>query len=150
METLTKGLEALEKPANDSPAVLQALVESLKQATERINKIAPTKPEDSEPKALGGRVLQGISYIGGERGMELFTPAQDGWVTPNDQLRQLAARREAIVTRTVAMQGGNVHHHHNNRFSINVQVPNGSAAVEDPRELARLIAHEVDLQRGRA
>jgi TP901 family phage tail tape measure protein len=45
-------------------------------------------------KAEGGRVLQGVSYIGGERGMELFTPGQNGWVTPNSQLRGLTKLRE--------------------------------------------------------
>jgi hypothetical protein len=38
-------------------------------------------------KASGGRVLAGTTYIGGEhRGRELFTPAVDGFVTPNSAL----------------------------------------------------------------
>jgi hypothetical protein len=89
-------------------------------------------------KAEGGRVLRGVSYVGGERGMELFTPGQDGWVTPNDKLHEPATRREGIVTRAVAMRGGDVHHNHNGDISVHVNVPPGRA-TEDPEALADYI-----------
>ena len=37
-------------------------------------------------KAEGGSVKRGGSYIGGERGPELFTPGSSGMITPNNQL----------------------------------------------------------------
>jgi hypothetical protein len=42
-------------------------------------------------KVLGGRVLRGVSYLGGEVGPELFTPDQSGFVISNIRLRELAA-----------------------------------------------------------
>jgi tape measure domain-containing protein len=38
------------------------------------------------PKATGGPVSGGSSYLVGERGMELFTPSSSGSITPNNQL----------------------------------------------------------------
>jgi phage-related minor tail protein len=38
------------------------------------------------PKAIGGPVQAGGSYLVGERGPELFRPARSGSITPNDQL----------------------------------------------------------------
>ena len=37
-------------------------------------------------RASGGMVEGGKSYMVGERGMEMFTPATNGYITPNDQL----------------------------------------------------------------
>jgi hypothetical protein len=37
-------------------------------------------------RASGGPVLSGKSYLGGEKGPELFTPGASGAITPNDQL----------------------------------------------------------------
>jgi hypothetical protein len=39
-------------------------------------------------RANGGRVLRGVSYIGGERGRELFVPDRDGRVMPSHALRR--------------------------------------------------------------
>jgi len=39
-----------------------------------------------EPRALGGDVVSGQSYLVGERGPELFTPNQDGAITSNADL----------------------------------------------------------------
>ena len=38
------------------------------------------------PKAMGGAVSQGKSYLVGERGAELFTPNKSGYITPNNKL----------------------------------------------------------------
>jgi TP901 family phage tail tape measure protein len=46
-------------------------------------------------KALGGRVIKDVSYIGGERGQELFTPATDGFVIPHHALPALMRDRSA-------------------------------------------------------
>ena len=39
-----------------------------------------------KPKAMGGPVAGGQSYIVGEKGPEIFTPGQSGHITPNNQL----------------------------------------------------------------
>jgi hypothetical protein len=39
-----------------------------------------------KPQALGGPVLSGTPYIVGERGPELFTPSNNGFITPNNKL----------------------------------------------------------------
>jgi TP901 family phage tail tape measure protein len=61
----------------------------------------PTKPTTFTDrfgggKAHGGRVVKDVTYIGGERGMELFTPATDGFVTPHHQLNE--ARRTYLAS----------------------------------------------------
>jgi len=38
------------------------------------------------PKAMGGPVASGQSYIVGEKGPEIFTPGQSGNITPNNQI----------------------------------------------------------------
>ena len=38
------------------------------------------------PKALGGPVMGGSSYLVGERGAEIFTPSTSGNITPNHAL----------------------------------------------------------------
>jgi hypothetical protein len=38
------------------------------------------------PRALGGPVTQGSSYLVGERGPELFTPSSSGNITPNSAM----------------------------------------------------------------
>jgi len=55
------------------------------------NPYAPqTKPSKTTPqgtgKAAGGSVYAGVSYPVGERGVEMFTPATNGYITPNNQL----------------------------------------------------------------
>jgi hypothetical protein len=39
------------------------------------------------PHAMGGAVTAGVTYPVGERGVELFTPNQSGYITPNSALR---------------------------------------------------------------
>lgn len=41
---------------------------------------------NNNSRASGGSVLAGETYLVGERGMELFTPNQSGYITPNNQL----------------------------------------------------------------
>lgn len=45
-----------------------------------------TAPEIAGARAMGGPVDAGRTYLVGERGMELFTPSSDGYITPNDAL----------------------------------------------------------------
>ena len=39
-----------------------------------------------QPKANGGSVMAGSSYLVGERGPELFSPGVSGMITPNEML----------------------------------------------------------------
>jgi len=55
------------------------------------NPYAPqTTPDVETPqgsgKAAGGNVYAGVQYPVGERGVEMFTPATNGYITPNNQL----------------------------------------------------------------
>lgn len=40
-------------------------------------------------RAMGGPVDRGVAYLVGEKGPELFTPGQSGYITPNDKLGKL-------------------------------------------------------------
>ena len=55
----------------------------------------------SSGKALGGDVIAGTSYLVGEKGAEMFTPAVNGTITPNSSLGG-----ETIVNQTINIQTG--------------------------------------------
>ena len=48
--------------------------------------VATIRSQQYSGRALGGPVMSGESYIVGERGPEIFTPASTGSITPNTQL----------------------------------------------------------------
>lgn len=48
--------------------------------------ITQTPVGSQRRRAEGGNVIGGESYLVGERGMELFTPNQSGYITPNNKL----------------------------------------------------------------
>ena len=50
--------------------------------TSAFNQLMP-KPR---PRAAGGPVTGGESYLVGEKGPEIFTPGKSGGITPNNQL----------------------------------------------------------------
>lgn len=52
-------------------------------------------------KALGGSVTGGTSYLVGEKGAEVFTPAMNGTITPNSALGG-----ETVVNQTINIQTG--------------------------------------------
>ena len=52
-------------------------------------------------KALGGSVKGGTSYLVGEKGAEVFTPAMSGTITPNSSLGG-----ETVVNQTINIQTG--------------------------------------------
>ena len=54
------------------------------------------QPGMDKPRALGGQVSPGMSYLVGERRPEIFTPAQPGQVTANPVIQQPA--QEGAVT----------------------------------------------------
>lgn len=45
--------------------------------------IDPGGYEPIQPRASGGSVYSGSSYLVGEQGPEIFTPGQTGYITPN-------------------------------------------------------------------
>ena len=51
-----------------------------------------------EPRALGGDVMSGQSYLVGERGPELFSPNQDGAITSNADLALQTAEMSKLST----------------------------------------------------
>jgi TP901 family phage tail tape measure protein len=115
-------------------------------------------------KAHGGRVVKDVTYIGGERGPELFTPGRSGYVIPNHKLGEnisparvtsqwrdelprpialhhnlssLPVMRRASLRMPEVLAGGDSHVH------ININVPPGSQAAADPEELARIVKAEL-------
>ncbi|HEX8177853.1 MAG TPA: hypothetical protein VF543_22380 [Pyrinomonadaceae bacterium] len=55
-----------------------------------------THPTTGPGKARGGHVLKGISYPVGERGIELYTPFADGFITPNNELKKYLVMTRAL------------------------------------------------------
>jgi hypothetical protein len=56
-------------------------------------------------RANGGEVSSGKSYIVGERGPELFTPGQRGWITPNSKM---GGRDRPIVVQLMMEESANL------------------------------------------
>ncbi len=91
-------LEAARAKAAEIQAALEAgtLGEYVYDITLRYNvlnppKIGPgwapvTQLPQGPPKAAGGYVSSGVSYPVGEHGVEMFTPATNGYITPNNAL----------------------------------------------------------------
>jgi hypothetical protein len=50
-----------------------------------------------KPRATGGPVSAGGTYLVGERGPELFTPRQSGAIVPNNQLRQQSSQTNVRI-----------------------------------------------------
>lgn len=80
------------------------------------------------PKASGGNVVAGQSYMVGEIGPELFIPATGGTIVPNFLLRRM------MSTPASSGAGGNI--------TINI---NGPVVRDDTdvRRLAELVAREL-------
>jgi hypothetical protein len=101
---VTAGFTSLNKPLGTLPSDLASLSSSLQTATDQISSLNIALPAFggggvASPaakylgfgggRARGGRVIKGVDYIGGERGVELFTPNRDGYVTPHHKLVSL-------------------------------------------------------------
>lgn len=73
---------------------------------------SPRPNQNNAPRASGGPVMGGYSYMVGEKGPELFTPGDSGRITPNNQLggqTVVATIDEARLARTIVaalMQAG--------------------------------------------
>ncbi|HEX8177846.1 MAG TPA: hypothetical protein VF543_22345 [Pyrinomonadaceae bacterium] len=102
-------------PANKIPPAFRNVSSAAQSLADRVNSIVierPTFPAFPTPSnqtsstpnvrpfggyfAKGGRVLKGVDYIGGERGVELFTPNANGFVTPNDELQKFVVSTRAL------------------------------------------------------
>ena len=93
-------LEAARAKAAEIQAALEAgtMKEYVYDITLRYNILNPPKtyvppivipddkPEHGPGKAAGGFVRGGVSYPVGERGVEMFTPSSNGYITPNNAL----------------------------------------------------------------
>jgi hypothetical protein len=90
--------------------------------------------------AKGGRVRRGKSVWTGERGIELFTPGADGYITPHHDLVARAAglreslRSEALSAALSNSSATEVHNH----IAIHVQ-----GDVKDPELLAASLADRI-------
>ena len=81
MSTYNAATKALTIPPPWVGMAYSATIYGLGMAN--VNRI---RNEKYEPRAMGGSVNAGQSYIVGERGKELFTPNQSGNITPNDKM----------------------------------------------------------------
>lgn len=79
---------------------------------------APAPANFSGPRALGGPVAAGKSYLIGEQGPEIFMPFNSGQIIPNDRLS--AERRSPIV-----------------RQVFNITTPNADSFRLSQRQIAR-------------
>jgi hypothetical protein len=68
--------------------------------------VAAIRSQTYSGRALGGPVMGGESYIVGENGPELFTPAQSGSITRNDQLDGMGDKVEINFTINAIDQRG--------------------------------------------
>ena len=83
-------------------------------------------------KATGGRVRKGRNYMVGERGMELFTPQADGFITPNHALSADALRSDSrglAISSALAANASSTSEKHYN-ITLNV--------TGDPKDAERL------------
>lgn len=67
------------------------------------------------PRAMGGPVKSGTTYLVGEKGPELFTPALSGTITPNDKM---GGTNNVVVN--VNMQNGSVDASSANRLGVTI------------------------------
>lgn len=68
----------------------------------------PSRPPRTEYRASGGPVSAGTPYVVGERGMELFVPAQSGTIIPHNILSQIMGMGgTSFVTVTQNVYTGN-------------------------------------------
>lgn len=89
---------------------------------------AAAAPVISGARAAGGPVVGGRTYLVGETGRELFTPAEDGYVHDASSTRQMAARPESGLTSRAV--GGDV----------NVRIDMGGVVIRNDADIARIIA----------
>lgn len=93
---------------------------------------AQPAPAIAGARAAGGPVVAGRTYLTGERGRELFTPSQNGYVHD-------AQTTAAMMRGSAGMDGG--------RFDRSVSITNNitihSAPSADPNDLAREVAKEM-------
>lgn len=82
------------------------------------------------PRAGGGPVKAGGSYLVGEKGPEYFSPTDNGFISPNNSMRGYAASQ--ITMNTV----------------VNVNGGSSNASKEDQRKQGQMIADMIDAKVG--
>lgn len=82
---------ALPWPAN------LAAIASVVAATANIVSTISSVTMSIQGRAAGGPVSAGVPFRVGERGQELFIPAQDGTIIPNDDLQGMGRRGTTVV-----------------------------------------------------
>jgi TP901 family phage tail tape measure protein len=81
MSSITFAVDTLSMAFND---LYEAATKALGAAN--INGIGGEDGDPLTPRADGGDVMQGQSYMVGERGAEMFVPRQSGFIIPNEVL----------------------------------------------------------------
>lgn len=66
-----------------------AAIDSLHNKTIVISEIFAFHGNQGGPKAAGGPVAAGVSYLVGERGPEMFVPRQSGYIVPSGQTERM-------------------------------------------------------------
>lgn len=67
--------------------------------------VAMIESQHYQPRALGGPVTSGVSYLVGERGPEIFSPNTAGYITPNNRIGK-GKGKEVSVTNVYQVSTG--------------------------------------------
>jgi TP901 family phage tail tape measure protein len=89
-EAFKANLEVVARPTVDTSSIDQALtkVSAFSRMLAGIGSAVPTTdaPKFGGPRASGGPVKRGVTYLVGEKGPEPFTPGADGYISPHSAL----------------------------------------------------------------
>lgn len=94
-DQIQQALSVTARPEIDTSSMQAALslarsigsaIRSIGNATSSSTATPVNKTKFGGPRAKGGPVKAGQTYLTGEKGIELFTPGQNGHITPNHQL----------------------------------------------------------------
>ena len=95
--------------AKDAASAFRDVINSLKDKTIYIRAIYDIIGDPSPPKAEGGPVSAGQSYIVGERGMEMFVPSTNGMIIPNNALSNYSVSTNNNRNVNVNIGGVSIH-----------------------------------------
>jgi TP901 family phage tail tape measure protein len=104
-EAFKANLEVVARPTIDTSSIDQALtkVSAFSRMLSAVGSATPTTdaPKFGGPRARGGPVKRGVTYLVGEEGPEPFTPGADGYISPHSALEDdaPAPRRRSPIER---------------------------------------------------
>jgi hypothetical protein len=136
-EQIEQSLNVTARPEVDTSSLSRALAlaRSVGSAIRSIGGVTSSSstPANSNkfggPRAKGGPVKKGQTYLTGEKGIELFTPGADGHITPNHQLAAAAPSGGSTIHAPITIHIG------------------GKATKEDGAEVVRALDRHLNRTR---